>query len=107
MIPLLGFSPDLPPETPGILTDCTNIIPSIGMFVGAPTPVDAMLGAIDSAAKGFAVVGKSDGTTRVFCGNTTKLYEQSGGVWVDSLRVVVIPLAQMIAGVLFSLATIH
>lgn len=87
MIPFEGFAPDVPPETPGIFVDCKNIIPSIGMFVGAPTKIDAGLGAISSAATGFAVVRKLDNSTRVFCGNSSKLYEVSGSSWNDVSKV--------------------
>ena len=87
MIPFVGFSPDALPETPGIILDCMNIIPAIGSFVAAPSPVDAGLGAIDAAAKGFSVNRKLDGTNRVFCGSSTYLYEQVGGVWTDVSRV--------------------
>lgn len=83
MIPFVGFAPDLPPETPGVFTDCKNVLPAVNGFVAAPTSIDAGLGAISSAAQGFAVVKKSDNTTRVFCGNSTKLYEQVAGVWSD------------------------
>lgn len=85
MIPFVGFAPDQLPETPGIFVDCKNILPAIGSFVAAPSPVDCALGAIDSAARGFAVAKKLDGSNRVFCGSATKLYEQSG-TWTDRSR---------------------
>ena len=50
MIPFIGFAPDLPPETPGVMTDCSNIIPGIGEFASAPSKVDAGLGAISDTA---------------------------------------------------------
>ena len=83
MIPLTGFSPDLPPETQGIMTECDGLLPSMNTFISAPSPIDAGLGAISAKAQGFAVTRKTDNTTRVFCGNSTKLYEQSGGAWSD------------------------
>ena len=86
MIPFVGFAPDSPPETPGIFTDCKNILPSLGMFVAAPTPIDCGLGAISGAARGFAVTRKLDSSARVFCGSDTKLYEQSGGSWSDKSK---------------------
>jgi hypothetical protein len=87
MIPFEGFAPDLPPETPGIFIDCQNIIPSIGLYVGAPSPVDCGLGAIDSAARGFVVTRDLSDTTQVFAGSTTKLYQQGSGAWVDRSKV--------------------
>ena len=87
MTPFVGFSPDLPPETPGVFTDCTNVLPSNYQFIAAPTALDAGLGAISSACVGFAVTRKSDNTTRVFCGDSAKLYEQLVGVWTDESKV--------------------
>lgn len=86
MIPFEGFAPDVQPETPGIFTDCKNILPAIGTFVGAASRVDAGMGAISSAATGFAVVRKIDNSTRVFCGNETKLYEGTS-TWTDVSKV--------------------
>ena len=83
MIQFEGFAPDLPPETPGIFVDCKNILPSIGLFVAAPTPIDCGLGAISGAAKGFAITRKLDNSTRAFCGSSDKLYEASTTAWVD------------------------
>lgn len=83
MIPFIGFAPDLPPETPGAMTDCYNVLPSVNTFIGAPTAINAGLGTLPSAAIGFAVTRKSDGSKRVFAGTGAKLYEQSGGAWVD------------------------
>lgn len=87
MIPLTGFAPDLPPETPGIMTECSGLIPSMNTFIGVPSPIDAGLGAISSTAKGFVVTRKSDGNIRTFCGNATKLYEQVSGAWSDVSKV--------------------
>lgn len=86
MIPFVGFSPDLPPETPGAITDCSNILPGIGVFSAAPSAVDAGLGAVDSAALGFAVTRKIDNTIRTFCGTSAKLYE-AGSTWADKSKV--------------------
>lgn len=83
MIPFVGFSPDVAPETPGIFLDCKNILPAIGSFIAAPSRVDCGLGAISSAAKGFSVARRLDNSARVLCGNATKLYLQSGSSWSD------------------------
>lgn len=87
MTPFVGFAPDLPPETPGVFSACTNVLPSVGKFVGAPAATDTGLGAISATATGFAVTRKSDNTARVFCGNAAKLYEQSGGAWSEKSKV--------------------
>lgn len=87
MIPFVGFSPDVAPETPGIFLDCKNILPAIGSFVAAPSRVDCGLGAIGTAAKGFSVARRLDNSARVLCGDTSKLYLQSGGAWSDISKV--------------------
>lgn len=86
MIPFIGFAPDLPPEAPGVMTDCSNIIPGIGEFASAPSKVDAGLGAISDTARGFAVVRTNDNSIRTFCGSDDKLYESSG-TWSDKSKV--------------------
>jgi len=86
MIPFVGFSPDLPPETPGIFTDCASILPGIGKFYPAPSPTDAGIGALDGPALGFAVVRKLDNTIRTVGGTTDKLYEVNS-VWTDKSKV--------------------
>ena len=87
MIPFVGFAPDLTPETPGIFLDCQNILPAVGKFIAAPSPVDCSLGAVESSAKGLSINRKLDGTIRVLCGVAAKLYEQSGGAWVNVSKV--------------------
>lgn len=86
MIPFVGFAPDLPPETPGIMTDCAGILPGVGEFVSAPSRVDAGLGALSAAARGFAVVRTNDNTIRTFAGDSAALYEASG-TWADKSAV--------------------
>lgn len=82
MIPIAGFAPDADPTTPGVLTDCANLIPTLTGMAGrgslqTPTGVPAL----GAACKGAAVVTKLDGTRRMFAGTTTDLYELSGGSW--------------------------
>ena len=87
MIPFVGFAPDSAPESPGVFLQCTNIIPDFGKFISAPSPVDCNLGAVESAAKGFSINAKLDGTNRTFCGVAAKLYERVSGVWSDVSKV--------------------
>lgn len=82
MIPLIGFAPDLPPETPGVFTDCQNILPGIGEFIAAPAAADTGLGALDAKAVGFSIVRKNDNTRRTFAGTAAKLYEATTS-WGD------------------------
>lgn len=86
MIPILGFAPDSDPTVPGILSDCTNLIPFESGFKGSPSAVATSLAALAAECRGAAVINKLDGTRRVFAGTQTKLYEVAGGVWTDRSR---------------------
>lgn len=84
MIKLLGFAPDADPTTPGLITDCTNLIPSERGMAGAPEPVSVVgVGPLAAAARGAAVITKTSGTRRVLAGTQTKLYELSSTTWID------------------------
>lgn len=85
---LLGFSPDLDPTTPGVITACVNFIPYEAGMAGAPsasTPTSTL--ALAAACVGGVVITKLDDTRRIIAGTATKLYELSGGVWTDVSRV--------------------
>lgn len=86
MIPLVGYSPDLDPRTPGILTNCTNLIPSLKGMKGAPSAQTTLLPVLAAQCRGAAVVRKTDNTTRFFAGSATKLYEASSTSWTDRTR---------------------
>lgn len=84
MIPLLGFTPDLESPTPGVITECSQMVPYRNGMEGAPTnvtPVDVP--ALANECIGAAVVTKLDATRRIFAGTTTDLYELVAGSWVD------------------------
>lgn len=87
MTPLLGFLPDVDPATPGAITAASNVIPYANGFRGSPTPV-AVSGVPVLAAecRNAVVATKLDGTRRIIAGTASKLYELSGGVWVDVSR---------------------
>lgn len=89
MIPLLGFTPDEVPTAPGVMTDCTNIIPSEKGMAGGPTPISAVMGlaALASEARGASVMVNLAGARRTIAGTQTKLYEISGTTWADVSRV--------------------
>lgn len=86
MIPLLGFSPDVDPTTPGVLTDCENVIPFEGGLKGAPVAVTVGAAALAAACRGASVVSDLAGNRRLFAGTSTKLYELSGTSWTDRSR---------------------
>ena len=81
---LLGFSPDAEPTLPGVVLDCTNLIPYQNGMMGAPTGLTPSgVPVLAATCVGAAVSTKLDDTRRIFAGTATKLYELSGGAWVD------------------------
>lgn len=83
MTPIAGFSPDSDRTTPGIFTDCSNIVPYEGGFKGAPTPIATATAALAAEARGSVIATKLDGSRRIFAGTQTKLYELNGTSWTD------------------------
>lgn len=83
MIPLLGFVPDAPSATPGVLTDCTQLIPSERGMRSAPSAVSGGFSALPSSARGAAVLTNTSGTRRTIAGTQTKLFEFSAGTYSD------------------------
>jgi hypothetical protein len=87
MIPFIGFAPDLDPNTPGVITSCVQVIPTLKGMAGAPTANDAGLDALAAACRGAAVLTRLDNTRRIFAGTQTKMYELSSTSWVDVSKV--------------------
>lgn len=83
MIELLGFAPDLEPQTPGVMTDCDNIVPYESGFKTAPQPVTIGLPALAIACKGAAVLRDLSGNARFFAGTASAVYESNGTAWTD------------------------
>lgn len=89
MIPLLGFSPDAEQTLPGLISDCTNLIPArVGMEGGPSAQTPADVPALAAECQGAAVVYKLDNTRRIIAGTADKLYELASGVWSDVTRTV-------------------
>lgn len=86
MTPFIGFAPDLDPVTPGVIANCSQLIPTLKGMEGAPTPVDGGLDALPAAPRGSAYVTRLDDVRRMFAGAQTKLYELSGTTWIDVSR---------------------
>lgn len=85
-VPLLGFMPDLDPETPGALTDCDAIVPTLQGLAAANAPASAgmpTLAFTPTSAYGTELL---DGTRRLFVGTATKIYEAGSSVWTDRSR---------------------
>lgn len=80
---LLGFAPDVDPNTPGVWTACQHVIPFEAGFMGAPTGVATTAAALASACRGAAIMLKLDDTRRLFAATQTKIYELTGTTWTD------------------------
>ena len=83
MIQLFGFAPDIDPTTPGIITDCENLIPTLKGYAGGFSGEDISMPAIPDRAMGAAVLTRLDGSFRFIVGTPTKLYEKVELDWVD------------------------
>jgi len=83
MTPLLGFSPDVEPTTPGCIAGMSNVIPYEAGMKAAPGAANAGVNALAAACVGSAVVRQLSGGSRFFAGTSSKLYEASGTAWAD------------------------
>lgn len=82
MTPLLGFSPDLDPSTPGAVTDCVQMVPTTRGMKAAPSAVAIDgLGALPAECRGAFVFQKTTGDRRTIAGTQTRLYELDSGTW--------------------------
>lgn len=83
-VPFTSYAPDLPPETPGAITYCQNVIPLPDGYAAQnamiPVPnVDPLPG----EARGFAVIRRLDNGRRVFAATADKIYELQALTWTD------------------------
>jgi hypothetical protein len=86
-VTLLGFAPDRAPTEPGVMVDCTNIVPTEDGFAVGPAPAAVPgLGALAAPCRGGVVVAKTDGSRRTIAGTQTRLYELVAGAWSDVSR---------------------
>lgn len=86
MTPLLGFAPDVDATTPGVIVDCTNIVPFEAGFKGAPAAATVGANALAAACTGIASVTNLSGSRRLIAGTGAKLYELGGTTWTDISR---------------------
>lgn len=87
MTPLVGFSPDLDPMEPGILTDCTMVVPYESGLKGAPSAVSPGVTALAAACIGSAATSDLSDSRRLLAGTSTNLYEWDGATWNLRSRV--------------------
>ena len=85
-IALQGWVPDADPTAPGVILDCTSLIPSVRGMVGAPSAISSGVSALGAAALGAALCVKLDGSSRSFAGTTAALYEAGASSWTDRTR---------------------
>jgi len=73
--PILGFAPDLPQDMQGVLTSSAQIVPTERGIASSPYSPTALGSFVTGNPCGGAYFTKIDGTTRVFLGVNTKIYE--------------------------------
>lgn len=81
MIPFIGYAPDLDGTLPGVMTNCSAVVPSTRGFKGAPSPVSTTLPTLAGQCQGAASVQKRDDSSRIFAGTATNLYEGASSSW--------------------------
>ncbi|MFA5135687.1 MAG: hypothetical protein WC505_07950 [Patescibacteria group bacterium] len=78
-----GFAPGLDPTVPGVVIDCTNMLPSTNGMVAAGQGADIGADALVSQSYGAACLLQLDGSSRMFAATSTAIYELVSGSWVD------------------------
>lgn len=83
-MPIFGFNPGVPSNTPNIITDCSNWVPYEAGMEASASAFDIGADAVAAAVTGAVTVDKLDATRRTFAGTATKLYEKtSATAWTD------------------------
>lgn len=85
-VPLLGFAPDLDPETPGVLIECDAIVPTLQGLAAANSPANVGLPALAATPTSAYGTELLDGTRRLFVGTATKIFEAAASSWTDRSR---------------------
>lgn len=83
MTPLIGFAPDADPTTPGVMTDCDGLLPTMKGFKALGSGLSTGLPTLASACQSITVVRKPDDTRRIIAATQTKLYEGATTAWSD------------------------
>lgn len=88
LIPFTGYAPDLDPATPGIITNLVDYYPTAKGYGAAPSNFNSGFSALPTACLGGALIQKLDGSSRLFVGTATALYEASAiPTYTDRSRV--------------------
>lgn len=85
-VKVIGFAPDVDPSTPGVITDCDSLIPSIKGMRALASEVDAGIADLSATAQGTEQIVLLDGTVRTFAGTVSKIYEIGTTTWIDRTR---------------------
>lgn len=86
-VPLAGFAPDLPPNTPGIFTMVDAIGPTIRGYAGGASFIDTGMAPLLDMPLYSASLKHMNGIVETFTGTQTKIYEKIGSAWTDRSRV--------------------
>lgn len=89
LTPVIGYAPDADPTTPGVLTECTNLVPTVrGMAqLGAFTTVAPNTPMPTAPPRGGFVAEYLTGNCDVYAGTSAKLYQGGASSWFDVSRV--------------------
>lgn len=80
---VVGFAPDADPMTPGVLTDCLNLIPcDVGMRA-VSVPTDVGVSPLPDEVRGALLATDAAGNRPFVVGTKTGLYVPSGDNWAD------------------------
>ena len=85
-VALTGWVPDADATAPGVILDCTALIPSVRGMKGAPSAISSGVSALGAAALGASLVVDLSGTSYSFAGTATGLYKAGASSWSDVTR---------------------
>lgn len=86
IVKLMGLAPDADQTIPGVLTNCSGVVPSLKGMKGAPGLADTGMASLAATCQGAALLTKLDGTTRLLAGAKIKIYEGGSSTWTDVSR---------------------
>ena len=86
-VPFSGYAPDFDPVTPGIITDCTDYIPTQKGYAAAPANANGGYDALAATCVGSAILQNLSGSYRLIAGTSSHLYEgATAPTWTDVSR---------------------
>ena len=83
---IIGFAPDLDPATPGVLTYCNALVPTLRGMSTANSPIPTAYPNLGATPTSAFVAELLDGTKRMFVASATKIYEGVSNAWTDRSR---------------------